>query len=85
MNVFTRVSEKGQIVVPKATRERLGWEPGTDLEVIESNDAILLRRRRTGGSIDVDEAIGRLRRIYHHEGRPVPVEQLGWSADLDDR
>lgn len=83
MNTFTKMSEKGQVVVPKAVRERLGWRPGTDLEVVESSDAVTLRRRAKGGSIGVDEAVARLERIYRHKGSPVPIEKLGWSADID--
>jgi AbrB family looped-hinge helix DNA binding protein len=84
MNAFTKMSEKGQVVVPKAVRERLGWRPGTDLEVVESSDAVTLRRRAKGGTIGIDEAIERLKRIYRHEGPPVPIESLGWSADIED-
>ena len=81
MNAFTRVSEKGQVVVPKAARERLGWRAGTELEIVESNDAITLRPRRTTGTIDVDEAIARLGRIYRHHGPAIPLDKLSWSDD----
>lgn len=84
MNAFTKVSEKGQVVVPKAARERLGWQPGTELEVIESGDSVTLRPRRRGAVLSPEEAIARLRKIYRHRGVPVPVEQLNWSSDIDD-
>lgn len=82
MNAHTRISEKGQVVVPKATRERLGWQPGTDLDIIETSDAITLRRRAAGGRLTVDEALGRLRALYRRDGPPVAVDELGWSADV---
>jgi AbrB family looped-hinge helix DNA binding protein len=82
MNAHTRISEKGQVVVPKGTRDRLGWQPGTDLDIIETSDAITLRRRATGGRLTVDEALGRLRVLYRHEGPSVPVDELGWDADV---
>ena len=85
MNSYTKVSDKGQVVVPKAARERLRWGAGTELEVIESSDAITLRPRRTGGTISVAQAVARLRRIYRHEGASIPVEKLGWAPDADDR
>ena len=84
MNVFTRISEKGQLVVPKATRDRLGWVPGTELEIVETSDAVTLRPRRAEGKLTVTQAVAELRRIYQHEGPPVSVEQLGWYADDDD-
>ena len=86
MNAFTKLSQKGQVVVPKALRDAKGWPAGTDLEVIDAGEGILLRPRLSRSKrLTVDEAIERLRGLYRHEGPPVPVEQLGWSADVDDR
>jgi AbrB family looped-hinge helix DNA binding protein len=84
MGAHTRISEKGQVVVPKAARDRLGWVPGTELEIVETTDAITLRPRRTGGRLSVDEAVARLRALYRHAGPPVPIEKLSWSPDADD-
>ena len=85
MNAFTKLSEKGQVVVPKALRDRKGWPAGTDLEVIDAGDGVLLRRRTDGAKrLTVDEALVRLRRLYIHQGPPVPAEQLGWAIDIDD-
>lgn len=84
MNAHTRISGKGQVVVPKATRDRLGWVPGTDLEIFETSDTVTLRRRDAGGRLSMDEAIKRLRAIYRHDGAPVPLEQLNWSDDTED-
>ncbi len=36
----TRVSERGQITIPKAIRERLGIRPGQELEVSEQDGTI---------------------------------------------
>ncbi len=41
----TVLSQKGQIVLPAAVRERLRLEPGDDFEiVVEDDDTISLRR-----------------------------------------
>ena len=37
----TRVSERGQITIPKAVRERLGIKPGQVLEVRERDGAVV--------------------------------------------
>jgi len=84
MNAYTKVSEKGQVVVPKATRDRLGWQPGTDLEVIESGDAVTLRKRSSGRTLTVEAAIARLRGIVHYDGPPIPIDRLSWSPDIED-
>lgn len=39
----TRVSSKGQVVIPKAYRQKLGLETGTELWVEEREGQLLLR------------------------------------------
>ena len=39
----TRVSERGQVVIPKAIRDRLGIKRGQVLDVEESDGAVLMR------------------------------------------
>lgn len=39
-----KIDKAGRIVVPKPIRERLGLQAGTDLEVLEGPEGILLRR-----------------------------------------
>jgi AbrB family looped-hinge helix DNA binding protein len=42
----TRVSSKGQVVLPHRLRQRLGLRPGDALDVWLEGDAIVLRPRR---------------------------------------
>ena len=66
------LSSKGQVVIPKAVRERLGLHAGDVLEIEEQGDALLLRVRH--------ESPTALReRLF---GPPVPLESLvGMFAD----
>ncbi len=41
----TRLSTKGQVIIPKAVRDRQGWRAGTELEVEEHGEAVVLRAR----------------------------------------
>jgi AbrB family looped-hinge helix DNA binding protein len=43
MGSKTRLSSKGQIVIPKDVRERHGWGPGTELVIEDCGVAITLR------------------------------------------
>ena len=51
----TMVSTKGQVILPKAIREKLKWKPGTELNVEETPNGVLLDARallcadKTGG------------------------------------
>jgi AbrB family looped-hinge helix DNA binding protein len=39
----TRLSSKGQIIIPKAVRDAHQWETGQEFKVMESEEGILLR------------------------------------------
>lgn len=39
----TRMSSKGQVVIPEAIREQLGLQPGTQFVVVGQRDAIVLK------------------------------------------
>ena len=40
----TKISEKGQITVPKPLRDRLGIRPGDELDVIDDGGRLVLSR-----------------------------------------
>lgn len=80
MNMHTKMSEKGQVVVPKAVRDRLGWLPGTDLDVIETEDGVTFRPRSTRKKLTVEQAVARFRELYTHVGPPATLEQMRESA-----
>ena len=43
----TKVSDKGQVVIPKEVRDRLKMGPGTKLIVVATDDAVVLQRIET--------------------------------------
>lgn len=43
----TKVSDKGQVVIPKDVRDRLQFNPGTKLIVVATQDAVVLQRIET--------------------------------------
>lgn len=40
-----RVTEKGQVTIPKAIRDRLGIKPGSEVEFIERSHGVEIARR----------------------------------------
>jgi AbrB family looped-hinge helix DNA binding protein len=57
----TRLSTKGQIVLPKSIRTPRSWEPGTEFTVEETPDGILLRPAGYFPAADLNEVAGCLR------------------------
>jgi AbrB family looped-hinge helix DNA binding protein len=39
----TKLSSKGQVIIPKEIRSRHHWETGQELQAIDTDDGILLR------------------------------------------
>lgn len=63
-----KASTKGQIVLPKRTRDRLGIIAGTELEVIDTAGGVELRPARKQTALSVDEAIKRAQAVINYTG-----------------
>jgi AbrB family looped-hinge helix DNA binding protein len=55
---ITRLSTKGQIVLPKNIRASRSWGPGTEFTVEETRDGVLLRPARPFPETDLEEVAG---------------------------
>ncbi len=71
-----RIDKAGRIVVPKPLRERLGFLPDTELEVIEQPDGVLLKRvEQTAAMVKVD-------RLWLHRG--VAERGASWDRVIEN-
>ncbi len=60
----TKLSEKGQVVIPKDFRERMGLKPGNRFLVIAAEGAIILQKMEVvKRKMDVDDILRKARRI----------------------
>lgn len=57
----TRLSTKGQIILPKNIRTSRAWGPGTEFTVEETGDGILLRAAGRFPQTNLAEVVGCLR------------------------
>jgi AbrB family looped-hinge helix DNA binding protein len=57
----TRLSTKGQIILPKNIRTSRAWGPGTEFTIEETGDGILLRPAGRFREANLDEVAGCLR------------------------
>ena len=56
----TTISTKGQVVLPKAIRQALGWQAGTRLMVESTADGVLLRPMPTFAATGSEYVFGSL-------------------------
>jgi AbrB family looped-hinge helix DNA binding protein len=56
----TRLSTKGQIILPKTIRDARAWGPGTEFTVEEAGEAILLRPIGIFPETELDQVVGSL-------------------------
>ncbi len=68
----TRVSSKGQVVLPLEVRTRKKWGPGTTLIVEETRDGVLLRREKHFPPTTFEEVEG----ILQYKGKPKTIEEM---------
>ena len=70
--IIMRISKRGQITIPKHLRERFGLYHDVEVEVIPTNDGLLIHRR-SEGQHPVD-------RVYGILGK----DALGKGVSVDD-
>ncbi len=68
----TKLSTKGQIVLPKSIRESKGWRAGMELSVEETPQGVLIRPSRPFPPTRVEDVAGCL----HYKGRPKTLRDM---------
>jgi antitoxin PrlF len=63
-----RVTEKGQVTIPRRIRERLGVQPGTEVRFREWNNAIILEK--------IDGKRSPFQELYGLLGKPLKTDLL---------
>ena len=58
---LTRLSSKGQVIIPKAVRAAHHWEPGQELEVIDTKEGVLLKPKSPFARTEFSEVFGMLK------------------------
>ena len=68
----TTVSTKGQVILPKAIRQRRHWEPGTRLVVEDTAEGVLLKAAPVFAATRPEDVAGMLA----YRGRPKTLEEM---------
>ena len=54
----TRLSSKGQVIIPKLVRQSHHWEAGQELVVIDTDDGVLLKPKKSFQQTGIDDVSG---------------------------
>jgi AbrB family looped-hinge helix DNA binding protein len=77
----TKVSTKGQVVLPKAIREKRRWKAGTRLTVEDRPDGVLLKLIEKKKKLTIDDWAG----IIKYKGPARTVEEMNAAIDEEFR
>ncbi len=69
----TRLSDEGQVIIPKSLRESQGWEAGQELIIINMGDAILIKPKKQFAETTLDEVAGCLKHLI---SQPKTLEEM---------
>ncbi|MFL6260684.1 MAG: AbrB/MazE/SpoVT family DNA-binding domain-containing protein [Thermoanaerobaculia bacterium] len=68
----TRLSTKGQLIIPQEIRKRHGWTAGTELLVEDHGDSVILRRAEDLPTTTLDDLVG----CVGYKGPALSLEEM---------
>lgn len=77
----TKLSSKGQVVLPKSIRAARNWKPGLELVVEETPEGVLLRPLKPFSSKTIDDVFGSAR----YKGPSKSVEEMHEAVVAESR
>jgi AbrB family looped-hinge helix DNA binding protein len=77
----TRLSSKGQVILPKSVRDQHHWTAGMDFSVEDTGDGVLLRPIRPSQPSRLEDVAGCL----HRSGAARTIEDMDAAIDAELR
>jgi len=68
----TRLSSKGQVIIPKSVRTHYHWEAGQELMVMDTDEGILLKARKPFDETRLADAAG----VLKYSGKAKTLEDM---------
>ena len=81
MSATTKLSAKGQVVIPADVRRALGLSAGQTLRVTRTEGGVLLTPVLQKSGRTTAEIVAELRKIYQHKGPAATIEEMNQSVD----
>lgn len=79
----TKLSSKGQVIIPKPVRTAHDWKPGQELAVIDTGDGVLLRPISPFERTEISEAASFLE--YSGEAKSVDKMEAAIKKGVSER
>lgn len=76
MTATTKLSAKGQVVIPADVRRELGLKAGQTLHVRKAAGGVMLTPVIEKSGRSTEELIAELRKVYTHKGPPATLEDM---------
>ena len=70
--IGTVVSTKGQVILPKAIRDKRRWAAGTKLTIEETSEGVLLKSATLFPETDLDSVC----RMLKYDGPALTIEEM---------
>jgi AbrB family looped-hinge helix DNA binding protein len=77
----TRISSKGQVVLPKSLRESQNWESGTELAVEARDGGVFLKARQPFPETKIADVLGCLK----YNGKSKSVTEMDRAITKETR
>lgn len=77
----TKLSSKGQVIIPKPVRDAHKWDAGTEFVIQEKGNGILLKPITPFKPTRLEDVFGCL----HHKGKPLSLEEMDEAIALGAR
>ena len=76
----TVLSSKGQVIIPKALRAARRWGPGTQLEVHDTPEGVLLRPAAPKAKVSLAGGLAAIRSRIGYSGPAVSLAEMDAAA-----
>ena len=77
----TKLSSKGQVVLPRAIRVAKAWRPGQALAVVSTEEGVLLKPLKAFERTRLDDVAGCLR----YKGKAKTIEEMDAAVEAEAR
>ena len=75
----TRLSTKGQVILPKTIRDKRRWKPGMELDIEDRPEGVLLKANKSKKKGSILDLAG----ILKYDGPPKTIEEMN-AAIIDE-